>query len=73
MDGGSCFTTMESQNDVKHRRTSRRLKAMGCDQILSAVAKYHEVDPREYVGYRDPRHSPKCMTSRFVNRAFTFP
>jgi len=42
----------ESQNDVKHRRTSRRLKAIGCDQILSVVAKYHEVDPQEYVGYR---------------------
>jgi len=28
------------------------LKAIGCDQILSVVAKYHEVDPQEYVGYR---------------------
>ena len=34
------------------RRTSHRLKAIGCDQILSVVAKYHEVDPQEYVGYR---------------------
>jgi len=34
------------------RRTSRRWKAIGCDQILSVVAKYHEVDPQEYIGYR---------------------
>ena len=34
------------------RRTSRRSKAIGCDQILSVVAKYHEVDPPEKVGYR---------------------
>ena len=35
------------------RQTSRRLKAIGCDQILSAVAKYHQVDWRDYVGYRN--------------------
>jgi len=34
------------------RRTSRRLRAIGCDQILSVVAKYHHFDPQEYVGYR---------------------
>jgi len=28
------------------------LKAIGCDQILSVVAKHHKVDPQEYIGFR---------------------
>ncbi len=38
--------------ESKSLHSPESLRAIGCDQILSVVAKYHEVDPQEYVGYR---------------------
>jgi len=42
----------QSADDRQRQRTSRRMKAIGIDEIIAETAAYHEVDPSQYVGFR---------------------
>ena len=42
----------QSDDEQKRQRTTRRLKAVTAEQIISETARYYEVCPSEYVGFR---------------------
>ena len=47
-----AISLAQSDDDKKRQRTTRRLKAVTAEQIISETAAYHDVAPAEYVGFR---------------------